>query len=103
MEASFLYRLEKLRKRLGMPLIVTSAYRCADHNAKVSKTGKTGPHTTGQAVDLLISGEDAYRIVKVATKLGFTGIGVSQKGTWSSRFIHVDDIAGIGRPRIWSY
>jgi hypothetical protein len=34
-------------------------------------------------------------------ELGFTGIGVQQKGT--GRFIHVDLTVGQNRPTVWSY
>ena len=40
---------KKLEIALG-PLTITSAYRCPDHNSKVSSTGLSGPHTTGFAV-----------------------------------------------------
>lgn len=104
MEAEFLERLEMLREVIARPLIVSSGYRCADYNEKISKSGRTGPHTTGRAVDLLVSGEGAFQVVQVATGLaGFTGIGVKQKGDWGSRFIHLDDLDGSNRPRIWSY
>ena len=46
--------LQKAREALG-PLTITSAYRCADHNSKVSSTGLSGPHTTGYAVDIHVS------------------------------------------------
>jgi hypothetical protein len=31
----------------------------------------------------------------------FTGIGIQQKG--GARFIHLDDLTGVGRPTVWSY
>jgi hypothetical protein len=38
--------------------------------------------------------------------LGFTGIGIKQKGPGLSRFVHLDMILPAGRhprPRLWSY
>lgn len=100
----FLDRLEKLREAYGKPLKVSSGYRCSQHNNAVSKTGLTGPHTTGRAVDLLAFGKDAIELVRLATSLGFTGIGISQKGDKASRFVHLDDIQDRSiRPTIWSY
>ena len=46
--------LQEARNVLG-PLQITSAYRCPSHNASVSSTGESGPHTTGKAVDLHVS------------------------------------------------
>lgn len=104
MDAAFLAELDELRHRCGFPLIVTSGYRCPDHNERVSKSGRTGPHTTGRAADFAVSHDKAYKLIKVAQEMGFTGIGVQQKG--SGRFIHVDNLPnapGQPRPTVWSY
>lgn len=103
-DPTFVKELDDLRHRYGKPLVVTSGYRCPDHNAKVSSTGRTGPHTTGHAADLAVDRSDAFRLLRIATTMRFTGIGVQQKG--SGRFIHLDDLpstAGTPRPTIWSY
>jgi len=100
----FMDRIEKLRKACGFPFIVTSAARCPKHNAVVSGTGATGPHTTGRAIDIGVSHARAHTLVTAALFMGFTGIGVQQKG--GSRFIHIDDLPnapGQPRPTIWSY
>ncbi len=100
----FVTELDELRHRYGAPLKVSSGYRCPDHNAKVSSTGRTGPHTTGRAVDLLVDRGNAYRLLKIALEMGFTGIGIQQKG--SGRFLHLDNlpnIPGQPRPTLWSY
>lgn len=97
-------KVEKLRVRFGHPLPVTSAARCPAHNAKESRTGAKGPHTTGQAIDFGVMGSRALDVVRLALEEGFTGIGVQQKG--SGRFIHIDDLpAAEGQPRpwVWSY
>lgn len=104
MDAAFLEQLDELRHLYGLPLIVTSGYRCPDHNAAVSSTGRTGPHTTGRAADLAVDRGNALQLLKLALALGFTGIGVKQHG--SSRFIHVDNLPnapGQLRPTLWSY
>ena len=103
---AFLDRLDKLREAFGAPLTPTSFYRDPQHNARVSTTGDSGPHTTGRAIDLRIMGRDVYRLVPLAINLGFTGIGLSQKGDHRSRFIHLDDLPdgpSCPRPWIWTY
>jgi zinc D-Ala-D-Ala carboxypeptidase len=100
----FMDKVEGLRIRYGMKLVVTSAARCPDYNAKVSGTGHTGPHTTGRAIDFSVQGVAALSLLRVAMDSGFSGFGVNQKG--SARFIHVDDLnnrPGQPRPWIWSY
>lgn len=101
----FMDKLQSLRERLGFPLSVTSGYRTPEHNEKVSTTGLTGPHTTGQAVDIAIYGERAYLLMEQAPTLGFAGIGWRQHGSRSQRFIHLDDLArpDYPRPWVWSY
>lgn len=103
MEDAFIDKLDALRAECGFPLALTSAYRCPEHNMRVSTTGPDGPHTTGRAVDIAVRAAQAYRVVTLAAKHGFTGIGVQQKG--ASRFIHLDDLSPPlhPRPNVWSY
>jgi len=106
MPPAFLDRLERLRGVFGLPLVVSSGYRCPAHNAAVSTTGPHGPHTTGRAVDLLVHGADALDLLDAALRLGFVGIGVQQKGPHAGRFLHLDDLQDApGQPRatMWSY
>lgn len=101
---AFVTELEDLRHHLGFPLIITSGYRCPDHNARVSSTGRTGPHTTGRAADIAVSNSRAHAVLQAAMMMKFTGIGINQKG--GSRFIHLDnlpDAPGQPRPTVWSY
>ena len=100
----FMDKVEKLRDRLGFPLPVSSGYRCPEHNNRVSGTGRTGPHTTGRAIDLNVSHGRALELLRMALSMGFTGIGIKQHG--AGRFIHLDDLPnneGQPRPHIWSY
>ncbi len=97
----FVSRLDELRERFGRPLIVTSGYRCREHNAAVSTTGLNGPHTSGRAADLAVTRGEAYELMRLAFEMGFTGIGVQQKG--QGRFIHLDDLLIDERPMVWSY
>lgn len=104
MQERFLLDLDELRHRYGKPLVVSSGYRCPEYNARVSSTGLHGPHTTGLAVDLSVARTDAYAVLRLALELGFTGIGVAQKG--NNRFIHLDSLlpaTGRPRPTVWSY
>lgn len=104
MNSQFMVKLELLRSAFDEPMIISSGYRCPKHNQAVSTTGATGPHTTGQACDVKVSGAAAYRLVRLAIAHGFTGIGVSQKGAHSSRFIHLDTLTQPHpRPSLWSY
>lgn len=103
MNSEFMEKLTSLRADWSQPMVITSAYRCPEHPIEAKKD-KPGAHTSGRAVDIAVSREDAYKLLCVALGHGFTGIGVNQKG--SSRFLHIDDLTpeeGWPRPTIWSY
>ena len=104
MDAGFLDKLQAIRTAYGKPMRINSGYRCPDYNDAVSGSGRDGPHTTGRAADIGLSGADAREIVGMAYRQGMTGIGVKQKGPHNSRFIHLDDLdPPHPRPTIWSY
>lgn len=84
--------LEKLYRVLDCSkIIVTSGYRCPDHDKAVGGNG-TGQHTKGNAADIICYGQDGSIIStkKVAWKaqdIGFRGIG-NIDSTYTA--IHVD-------------
>lgn len=106
MDDNFLLLLDALREKCDFPLVINSGYRSPEYNAKVSSTGLNGPHTTGKAVDVRCFGTNAYILVKNALELGFSGIGVAQKGAQIARFVHLDTLTtaeGFPRPWLWTY
>ena len=84
--------LEKLYRALSCSkIIVTSGYRCSNHDKAVGGNG-TGQHTKGNAADIICYGQDGNIIStkKVACKaqdIGFRGIGNIDR-TYTA--IHVD-------------
>ena len=92
MDEKFMRLLQELRNEMNGPLRVTSARRCDRHNDAVStaKNKKNGVHTLGQASDILISGERAMLLFEKARQIGFSGIGLSQRGDNAKRFVHLD-------------
>lgn len=103
-DALFMDSLQEIRGDVGFALTVTSGARCPDYNERVSATGRTGPHTSGLAADIGVSGHMAHALIAAAVKRGMTGIGVSQRGPHGARFIHLDMIEDSQtRPWVWSY
>ena len=103
MDARFMEMLTELRVAYAKPLRVTSAYRDATHPIEAKKS-KPGAHATGKAADIAVERGEAYEVLKLALEIGFTGIGVAQKG--SGRFLHLDICEpedGMIRPTVWSY
>ena len=107
MMEEFMSKLIELRKKLGQPMVISSGYRSPEYNERIGGSSKSA-HILGKAVDNVCSGKKAFTVVKLAVVLGFTGIGIQQRGEHNKRFIHLDDVEpdkyeGIPRPWIWSY
>ena len=94
-------KLQELRTAYGKPMRITSGYRCPKHPVEASKS-VPGAHALGLAADIGVQGAEAHKVLELALKHGFSGIGVQQKG--SGRFIHVDvATTELPRPTVWSY
>lgn len=86
-------KLQALRTALGKPLIITSAYRSAAHNARV-KGAKNSQHRLGKAFDVIMTNQDPAAFERAARAAGFTGFGHYPK----SGFMHIDT----GPARRWN-
>jgi uncharacterized protein YcbK (DUF882 family) len=94
MDQEFLTRLQTYRDLLGVPLILESAYRCRKHNREVG--GKAGSmHLQGKAADPRIIPGLRYRMIELAQKLEFSGIGLGKTK------MHID--TSPVKQRSWSY
>lgn len=95
MNYDFVFRLERLRQRLGEQMVVTSGYRCPDYNKKIGGSPNS-QHTKGRAADIAIdNGLMRYRLVNLATLMLFPGIGVAKD------FVHIDNREA--RATMWTY
>jgi uncharacterized protein YcbK (DUF882 family) len=95
-QPGFLKRLDELREKVGHPLTLTSAARCAVHNAKVGGAAKS-QHVQGLAADIDTLGLTAgqrYGLLRAALELGFC-VGVN------AAFLHVDTRPG--QPLVFTY
>lgn len=81
---AFVEKLQALRDLSGLPLVIDSAVRCAEHNAAVG--GKPdSQHLFGRAADVHFrNGDEMFKILQTAFRVGFQGIGVAKS------YIHVD-------------
>jgi uncharacterized protein YcbK (DUF882 family) len=100
MQPEFLEKLQALRSEYGVPMKITSGYRCPKHPVEAVKAAP-GAHTKGCAADIAVQGTDAYKLLRLALAAGFTGVGVQQRG--NKRFIHLDTLNDPPRPNVWSY
>lgn len=104
MQEEFMEKLQELRTRFGKPIRISSGFRSLRHPVEAAKPAAAlKAHNTGLAADVAVERQDAHRVLALALELGFTGIGVQQKG--SGRFLHIDLVSpstGL-RPTVWSY
>ena len=87
--------LQQLRDALGVPLLINSGFRCANHNRSIN--GADGSlHTIGLAADIRIpSGFNPLDFFLAAEQVEFfQGFGVD------ARYLHVDVRS---RPEYWCY
>ena len=104
-DQDFMDKLIALRKAFNRPMIVTSSYRPPGHPDEIKKS-QPGPHTFGRAVDIAISGSDAFHLIALAKEFSMRGIGLKQDGPHKKRFLHLDDMPNSSirpRPTVWSY
>jgi len=105
MDQSFIDKLNNLREAYGKPMTISSGYRDSTHPVEaMKKDPKGGAHVSGEAADILIERGNAFKLLSLAFLIGFTGIGVNQKG--GARFLHLDTLENSPtrpRPTIWSY
>lgn len=101
MKPAFITDLQCMRTDLGFGFTITSGYRCDAYNKKI---GGGVAHPTGEAADIQVSGENAYRLIHMASNM-MTGIGIKQHGNMNKRFVHLDQLSikEAPRPRIWTY
>lgn len=102
MKESFMDKLQQLRDVYGKPMVITSGYRDPSHPIE-SRKATPGAHSFGVACDVAVHGENARELVGLAIRLGFTGIGIKQKGDYSKRFIHLDIAPPDKFPRPWLF
>ncbi|MCS7233519.1 MAG: D-Ala-D-Ala carboxypeptidase family metallohydrolase [Synergistetes bacterium] len=79
-----LQRLEALRILWGMPLRVTSGFRCEKHNKEVGGVDNS-LHMQGRAVDLAVKEEDQGKFLTLAKLIGLRVIPYPKRG-----FVHLD-------------
>jgi len=78
--------LEAFRALVGKPVVVSSAYRCAQHNAAAGGAGKS-EHLEGRAADIRVTGMTATELEATARTIpAIRGIGRNDH----QQYIHVD-------------
>jgi len=97
MDPQFLELLDQFREFVGIPLVLTCAYRSRAYDIAKKRSGNSA-HTRGKAVDILCqSNATRFRIVYAALHFGFRRIGIGKN------FVHLDKDASLPQCVIWTY
>lgn len=103
-DSSLAALLQKIRDHFGRPVVITSGYRTAAHNAAVGGS-KSSQHLLGRAADFYVEGVDVATVAAYAETLlpGRGGIGRYPKDakhpTRKTGWVHIDTRANKSR---WS-
>jgi zinc D-Ala-D-Ala carboxypeptidase len=98
MRLDFMSSLQQIRTYLGIPMVITSGFRCELHSAE-KKKAKPGSHRQGRAADIVVPSSNRFDLVYAAMDFGMVGVGISDTG-----FVHLDNgHEHWPRPAIWSY
>ncbi len=82
LDSKLLFLLQELRDVIGLPIYITSGYRCPTHNTNVGGAERS-QHVEGKAADVSIDKDMVY-VAEIAKRIGFTGVG------YYDRFLHLD-------------
>ena len=88
------HTLEPLRKALGLPIVITSGYRCRALNNRVGHRSDRSQHVKGQAADFVVQGAsprelliEAFRTIITDPKVDYDQLIIYPS------FIHVSYIS----------
>jgi hypothetical protein len=104
MDAEFLRRLGRARRRAGVPFRIASSHRTAAENALAGgAAGSAHLEVPCRAADLAVrSNEEQLRIVAALLAEGFARIGVYPAREAGSGSMPVDAARGRPEPRLWT-
>ena len=77
--------LDRIRDSLGVPVYITSGFRCPSHNASVGGVANS-QHLDGTAADITYDGVDVEKLTDIAIDSGASGVG----SYFNQGFVHVD-------------
>lgn len=83
--------LQKVREHFGVPVSISSGYRCPVHNSRVGGASKTSYHMQGKAADIVVKGVHPVRVARYVDTLDVNGrVGCYTWDAQGGGFVHVD-------------
>lgn len=97
MNQEFMNKLDLLREKAGIPIVINCAYRSREWDVAKGRSG-TGDHPQGKAVDIrCYNSSTRFKVLKAAIEVGFRRIGVE------GSFIHVGMGENLSQDTVWVY
>ncbi len=97
MDPDFLSKLDRIRERAGIPMVLNSAYRSRAWELMHGRSGE-GDHPQGKGVDVRCNtSSNRYKIMRAALEIGIRRLGVGKS------FIHIGDAENLPQDVIWDY
>lgn len=97
MEQNFMDLLDKVRRRAGIPLVISCAFRSREWDLARGRSGNSA-HTKGLGIDIVAnSSATRMKIVSAALDVGIRRIGIG-KG-----FVHLDIDESLPCDVMWHY
>ena len=99
MSPAFLAKLDRVRERAGIPLVLNCAYRTRQWDKAKGRTG-TSAHCTNPCVAVDIrcrTSANRFKIVRAAIEEGIRRIGIAKT------YVHLDDDPTKAQDVIWDY
>lgn len=97
MDRDFIHKLDEARNTAGVPFVITSGYRCEEHNEAVGGS-PTSSHMKGHAVDISCTdSRTRWLIIGALFEAGINRIGIGEN------FIHCDDDPKKPSEVVWLY
>ena len=89
--------VQDLRRKLGRPVIITSAYRCEEYNAQIGGVPNSA-HTLGLALDIAVPNSQMRKyVLEHLIMRGISRIGIAKD------FIHFDIDVTKPQDVVWLY
>ena len=91
-DSALVQLLQDIRDHFGVPVVITSGYRTASHNARVGGS-KSSQHLLGRAADIQVQDTDPLAVAAYAESLmpGWGGVGrYPVKAGRAKGWVHVD-------------
>ena len=90
LDIHILNKLQQLRDKIKIPIIISSGYRCQRRNEKVGGSVNSG-HLVGKAIDFYSPNISTTILWEHLERIGINGMG-HYKESNGFRFIHIDNL-----------